>query len=196
VGTAQENPVLEFLSLLDADDFRPNLPQATALLAADATYQINVPARARLIGRDAILGELMRQAGDYTDCECEVLTVVSDDRFVITERVDHVTMIHNGLRVHNPLLAIFEINGDGLIQNWSCPTSTATSSGSPICGAARSFSRRGRRGAAAGRTCACGRPCTRSWAVRGSRSSPSHSTPGERPRPGRGSRRRRRRTRH
>lgn len=118
MGEAQEKPVLEFLSLLDAADFRPNLPRATALMAADATYQINVPAREKLVGRDAILGELTRQAGDYTDCECEVLTVVSDDRYVITERIDHVTMNNNGLRVHNPLLAIFEVNDEGLIQNW------------------------------------------------------------------------------
>lgn len=118
MSDAQEKPAREFLSLLDAEDFRPNLPRAAALLAEDATYQINVPARAKLVGRDAILGELTRQAGDYTDCECEVLTVVSDDRYVVTERVDHVTMIHNGVRVHNPLLAIFEVNGDGMIQNW------------------------------------------------------------------------------
>ena len=49
---------------------------------------------------------------------CEVLTVVSDDRYVITERIDHVTMLHNNVRVHNPLLAIFEIDDDGLIVNW------------------------------------------------------------------------------
>jgi limonene-1,2-epoxide hydrolase len=27
-------------------------------------------------------------------------------------------MLHDGKRVSNPLLAIFEINDDGLIQNW------------------------------------------------------------------------------
>lgn len=118
MGQAQEKPVLEFLALLDADDFRPNLARATALMAEDATYQINVPAREKLVGRAAILGELERQAGDYTDCECEVLTVVSSDNYVITERVDHVTMRHDGKRVHNPLLAIFEINAAGQIQNW------------------------------------------------------------------------------
>jgi limonene-1,2-epoxide hydrolase len=106
------------LHLLDANDFRPNLNRVIALFAPDATYQINVPAREKLVGRDAIVSELERQAGDYKDCQCEVLTVVSDDRHVITERVDHVTMLHDGTRVSNPLLAIFEINGDGLIQNW------------------------------------------------------------------------------
>ena len=118
MGAAQERSVIEFLSLLDAEDFRPNLPRAAELLAEDATYQINVPAREKLSGRAAILGELTRQAGDYTDCQCEVLTVVSNERCVVTERIDHVTMIRDGLRVHNPLLAIFEINDAGLIQHW------------------------------------------------------------------------------
>jgi limonene-1,2-epoxide hydrolase len=118
MGQAQEAPVLEILHLFDANDFRPNLDRVLALFAEDATYQINVPARDKLVGRDAIVGELNRQAGDYEDCVCEILTVVSNDRFVVTERVDHVTMLHDGKRVSNPLLAIFEINDDGLIQNW------------------------------------------------------------------------------
>jgi limonene-1,2-epoxide hydrolase len=118
MGQPQERPVLELLQLLDAEDFRPNLDRARDLFAADATYQINVPARAQLLGRDAIIGELERQAGDYTDCHCEVLTVVSDDRYVITERIDHVTMTHDGTKVSNPLLAIFDINAEGLIQHW------------------------------------------------------------------------------
>jgi limonene-1,2-epoxide hydrolase len=118
MGKAQEAPVLEILHLFDANDFRPNLDRVLALFAEDATYQINVPARDKLVGRDAIVGELTRQAGDYEDCVCEILTVVSNDRFVVTERVDHVTMLHDGKRVSNPLLAIFEINDDGLIQNW------------------------------------------------------------------------------
>jgi limonene-1,2-epoxide hydrolase len=118
MGKAQEAPVLEILHLFDANDFRPNLDRVLALFAEDATYQINVPARNRLVGRDAIVGELTRQAGDYEDCVCEILTVVSNDRFVVTERVDHVTMLHDGKRVSNPLLAIFEISDDGLIQNW------------------------------------------------------------------------------
>lgn len=118
MGIKQEAPVLEFLNLLDANDFRPNLARVAALFASDATYQMSVPAREPLIGRDAILGELERQAGDYKDCQCEILTVVSDERYVITERIDHVTMLHNDLRVSNPLLAIFEIDDDGLIASW------------------------------------------------------------------------------
>jgi limonene-1,2-epoxide hydrolase len=46
------------------------------------------------------------------------LCVVSTDRIVVTERVDHVTMLHSGVRVSNPLLAIFELNDDGLIGAW------------------------------------------------------------------------------
>jgi limonene-1,2-epoxide hydrolase len=118
MGQVQEAPVLEILHLFDAGDFRPHLDRVIALFAPDATYQMNVPAREPLRGRDEIVGELTRQAGDYKDCVCEILTVVSNDRYVVTERIDHVTMLHDGTRVSNPLLAIFEINDDGQIQHW------------------------------------------------------------------------------
>ncbi|MCT1352006.1 MULTISPECIES: nuclear transport factor 2 family protein [Gordonia] len=118
MGSKQEAPVREVLRILDLGDFRPNLERVTALFREDAWYQVGVPARQAIQGRDAIAGELARQADDYKDCVCEVLTVVSDDRYVITERIDHVTMLHNNVRVHNPLLAIFEIDDDGLIVNW------------------------------------------------------------------------------
>src|SRR5260370_21663903 len=116
MGKAQEAPVLEILHLFDANDFRPNLDRVLALFDEDATYQINVPARDKLVGRDAIVGELTRQAGDYEDCVCEILTVVSNDRFVVTERVDPVAMLNVGKRVWYPLLAIFEINDVGFIM--------------------------------------------------------------------------------
>jgi limonene-1,2-epoxide hydrolase len=118
MGAAQEASVLELLDLFHAEDFTPNLERAAALFADDAYYQIQVPSRAPVYGRAAIVAELARQAQDYKDCECEVLCVVSTDRVVVTERVDHVTMLHSGVRVSNPLLALFELNDDGLIVAW------------------------------------------------------------------------------
>jgi limonene-1,2-epoxide hydrolase len=118
VGAAQEATVRELLSLFDAGDFRPNLDRAMSLFVPDATYQMSVPGREPLKGRDEIVGELTRQAGDYKDCECEVLNILSNDRFVVTERIDHVTMLHDGKRVSNPLLAIFELDENSRIVNW------------------------------------------------------------------------------
>jgi limonene-1,2-epoxide hydrolase len=118
MGAKQEAQVLELLELFHADNFTPNLARAASLFAEDASYQIQVPSRPPVYGRDAIVAELSRQALDYKDCECEILTVVSNDRTVVTERVDHVTMLHNDVRVSNPLLAIFELNDDGLIVAW------------------------------------------------------------------------------
>lgn len=118
MGSAQEAPVREILRILDEGDFRPNLARVTAMFTEDAWYQVGVPARQAIQGRDAIAAELTRQSSDYRDCVCEILRVVSDDRYVVTERIDHVTMNHNGVRVHNPLLAIFEVNDDGLIVDW------------------------------------------------------------------------------
>jgi limonene-1,2-epoxide hydrolase len=118
MGTRQEAPVRELLRLFDEGDFVGNMDRLLAMFAEDATYHMSVPGREKLHGRERIATELARQAGDYTDCVCEILTVVSDDRFVVTERIDHVTMLHDGKRVSNPLLAIFEVTDDGLILNW------------------------------------------------------------------------------
>ena len=118
MGTVYEAPVLEVLRLFDAGDFRPNLDRISSLFAENASYQMSVPGREPLLGRERIVGELQRQAGDYKDCECEILTVVSAGPYVVTERVDHVTMLHSGLRVHNPLLAIFEVDDDFRIVSW------------------------------------------------------------------------------
>ena len=110
--------MLELLRLLGAQDFRPNLGRVAELFAHDAAYQINVPARDQLVGREAIIAELARQAGDFTDLVSELLAIVSDDRRVVTERVDHVTMRHSNERVTTPVLAIFEVDGDGRIRGW------------------------------------------------------------------------------
>ena len=88
------------------------------LFAPDATYQMSVPGREPLRGRDGIIGELSRQAGDYKDCNCEIINVISDDRFVITERIDHVTMLRDDKRVSNPLLAIFDMDSQSRIVHW------------------------------------------------------------------------------
>ncbi len=116
--SANEETVLALLSLFDAGDFRPNLDRAMTLFGSDATYQMSVPGREPLRGRDAIVGELTRQAGDYTDCQCELITLVSDERYVVTERIDHVTMRRDGKRVSNPLLAIFELDSENRIVHW------------------------------------------------------------------------------
>ncbi|WP_261554783.1 nuclear transport factor 2 family protein [Frankia tisae] len=118
MGTRQEAPVRELLRLFDEGDFIGNMDRLLAQFTEDATYQMSVPGREALRGRELIATELARQAGDYSDCVCEILTVVSDDRHVVTERIDHVTMLHDGTRVSNPLLAIFEVNDDGRIVAW------------------------------------------------------------------------------
>jgi limonene-1,2-epoxide hydrolase len=118
MGKQQEAPVRELLRMFDEGDFVGNMDRLLAQFTEDATYHMSVPGREKLLGREAIATELARQAGDYKDCVCEILTVVSDDRFVVTERIDHVTMLHDGKRVSNPLLAIFEVNDDGKIVNW------------------------------------------------------------------------------
>ena len=58
MGSKQEAPVREVLRILDLGDFRPNLERVTALFREDAWYQVGVPARQAIQGRDAIAGEL------------------------------------------------------------------------------------------------------------------------------------------
>jgi limonene-1,2-epoxide hydrolase len=89
-----------------------------ALFAADACYHVQVPLKEKVHGPKAIVAELLRQTAHYADLEIELVTIVSDERFVVTERVDHLTLPQGGKRVANALVAIFEVNDRGLIAAW------------------------------------------------------------------------------
>jgi limonene-1,2-epoxide hydrolase len=117
MGSKQEAVVLEFLDKLH-DPVHPDLDAALVGFADEATYQSLVPARAPLIGKAAIIEELGKQFGRYEDCVCEILAMASSERYVFTERRDHITMLSFNKRMFSSVNAVFEFDDAGKIVSW------------------------------------------------------------------------------
>ncbi len=117
MATAQEIVVQRCLELFHSTEI-PDLAQVAQLFTDDASYQVLVPRFAPRQGLEAILGELTRQFGRYKECECEVLAMASSERFVFTERRDHVTLLDSGKRIYSCVNAVFELNDDNRIVRW------------------------------------------------------------------------------
>jgi limonene-1,2-epoxide hydrolase len=115
--TDKERAILAFLDALHAPG-TPDLAEAAQLFAPEATYQALVPTTAVLRGRDAIVAELSRQFTHYSDCDCEVLAIASNDRFVFTERRDHVSMIEQQKRIFSSVAAVFAFDEAGQVVSW------------------------------------------------------------------------------
>ena len=117
MGTREEAVVVDFLERLH-DLEQPDLTVALAGFAEDATYQTLVPARAPMRGRAAIQAELEQQFTRYKECVCEILAMASNDRYVFTERRDHVSMLAFDKRIFSSVYAVFEFGADGRIVSW------------------------------------------------------------------------------
>lgn len=118
MSTAAKTPVLALIDLIEKGASDSSFPEAAArLFAPDGYYQMRIPATERLVGPDAIVAELLRQTSHYASMTCELLGVVSEGAFVVTERIDHLTL-PNGHKASNVLTAVFEVNEDGLITAW------------------------------------------------------------------------------
>jgi limonene-1,2-epoxide hydrolase len=117
VNTTHEEVVLYFLNKLH-DEVHPDLEDALHGFSSDAVYQSLVPARQPIVGRASIIAELGKQFGRYTDCVCEIIAMASNDRFVFTERKDHVTMTSWNKRIFSSVNAVFEFNDDNQIVSW------------------------------------------------------------------------------
>jgi limonene-1,2-epoxide hydrolase len=117
MSTANEAVVLQFLDKLH-DEVHPDLSVALAGFAEEAIYQSLVPAREPIVGRAAIQTELGKQFGRYTNCVCEIVAMASNDRYVFTERRDHVTMTSWNKRIFSSVNAVFEFDNRGLIVSW------------------------------------------------------------------------------
>ncbi|MCW2528430.1 MAG: putative terpene synthesis protein [Pseudonocardiales bacterium] len=117
MGSKQEAIVLEFLDKLH-DPVHPDLGAALIGFADEATYQSLVPSREPLIGKAAIIEELSKQFGRYTDCVCEILAMASNEKYVFTERRDHITMLSFEKRMFSSVNAVFEFDDAGQIVSW------------------------------------------------------------------------------
>jgi limonene-1,2-epoxide hydrolase len=112
-----EATVRDFLNRLH-DLVFPDLDAAFVSFATNATYQSLVPARQPIVGTAAIKAELTQQFTRYKECDCEMIAVASNERYVFTERRDHVTMLAFDKRIYSSVNAVFEFNDAGQIISW------------------------------------------------------------------------------
>jgi limonene-1,2-epoxide hydrolase len=68
------------------------------------------------VGREAIRGELLRQAPFFSDTEEEIMNVASVGHTIFVERHDCVTMF--GKRAAFTVVGVFELDADGKITSW------------------------------------------------------------------------------
>ncbi|MDB5869508.1 MAG: hypothetical protein JWP96_1840 [Polaromonas sp.] len=116
MGTPQETTVQKCLALFHSTDV-PDMDQIGPLFAEDAVYQPLVPRTTAKQGRAAIVAELMRQFGRYKECHCEILAMASSEKYVFTERRDHVTM-RDGRSLFSCVNAVFELDAQNRIVSW------------------------------------------------------------------------------
>lgn len=96
----------------------PDLAAALEPFDTEAVYQSLVPRRKPVRGKAAIQTELEQQFTRYQECVCEIVAIASNDRYVFTERRDHVTMKDFDRRIFSSVNAIFEFDDDGHIIEW------------------------------------------------------------------------------
>jgi limonene-1,2-epoxide hydrolase len=117
VGAAQEKLVASFLEAWgDGLTERPDTEAIGRALSEDVRWQLWLPGGPTLCGKAAVLADIERQLRFATHMRCSVITMTSDARTVVTERLD---TFRSGDRViQHSLCAVFEIDDDGKIAAW------------------------------------------------------------------------------
>lgn len=94
----------------------PDVDLIVDMFAEDGEWVLWVPAGPTISGRAAIRTEMERQLLFSSDMRCGITRMISSDRMVMTERLDHFTM--RGIRVAHALIAVFELDDAGKILSW------------------------------------------------------------------------------
>jgi limonene-1,2-epoxide hydrolase len=117
MGAREEGIVQRFMDAWgDGTQEVPDVETVMAMFAEDAVWQLWVPGGPVLRGRDAIRKDIDRQLTFSNTMQCGPTHVTSSNRVVMTERVDHFRS--KDVTVEHALVAIFEIDEDGLIAAW------------------------------------------------------------------------------
>lgn len=115
MGVREEAVVLQFLEYFK-NDWPADLEAPLALMTDDIVYQVVVPLTAVLQGREAVRAKWQSMMLRVASQKHDLLAIGSGGRHVFTERVDHSLMHEHWADV--PLVAVFEVTGDGLISSW------------------------------------------------------------------------------
>lgn len=116
MGQKQESIVREFLAAWGDGKRVPDVDKIASMFAPNGHWALYIPGGPVITGRDAIRTEIHRQLGYVSFPSCNIVNILSSDTLVATERVDH--FIRNGKTVDHALMAMFELDADGLITAW------------------------------------------------------------------------------
>lgn len=116
MGLKQENIIREFLAAWGDETHRPDVAKIVSMFAPEGQWTLYVPNGPVIRGREALRVEIERQLGYVSWTRCGLVQILSDERRVVTERADQ--FCKNGRVVNHALMAIYELDGDGLITDW------------------------------------------------------------------------------
>jgi limonene-1,2-epoxide hydrolase len=117
MAAEQEAVISRFMGLWgDGTVELPDVDAIAGMLAEDAVWQLWVPGGPTLRGREAIRRDIARQVTFATHMRCGPTHMSSTDRVVFTERLD--TFRSGAVTVQHALVAVFEVDDDGLISAW------------------------------------------------------------------------------
>ncbi len=118
MGIEQENFIREFCDAWGdgTAESRPDVEKILSMMSEDAVWQLWIPGGPIVRGRAALRKEILRQMEFCTHNKCNILNMLSSDRMVMTERAD-VAMI-NGRPAPHSMVAVYELDEDGLIKDW------------------------------------------------------------------------------
>ena len=118
MGKKQEDFIVEFCGLWGDGSLekKPDVEKILSMMAEDAEWQLWVPGGPVYRGKQALREEINRQVRIATNNKCNIIHMLSNDRMVMTERAD--TAVIFGKPCPHSMVAVYELNEDGLIVKW------------------------------------------------------------------------------
>lgn len=116
MGLKQEGIVREFLAAWGDGVREPDVDRIVSMFAPEGHWVLYVPGGPVIRGREALHAEIRRQLTYTQRPQCGTIHMVSSETMVMTERLDHFQ--RNGKTMTHALMAVFELDADGLITAW------------------------------------------------------------------------------
>src|SRR3981081_542424 len=108
MGLAQEKFVQEFCEAWGdgSSETKPNVEKILSMMSEDAEWQLWVPGGPIVRGRAALRAEIHRQMRFATNNKCNIVNVLSSTAIIMGRPCPH------------QMVAIYELDGNGLIRRW------------------------------------------------------------------------------
>jgi limonene-1,2-epoxide hydrolase len=118
MGVAQEKFIKEFCDAWGDGSLekKPDVEKILSMMSEDAEWQLWVPGGPIVRGRTALREEIQRQIRIATNNKCNIVNVLSSDTMVMQERSDTAVIL--GKPCPHQMVAIYELDGAGLIKRW------------------------------------------------------------------------------